>query len=93
MGTGLAASGAGMAAAGVVVATGGAALPAIAAAALAGLGAGAASEGVAAAASPDVKPDEEKAVAVLIVAAANTDHVERAKGVLRNASALRVWEE
>jgi hypothetical protein len=93
MGTGLAASGAGMAAAGVVVATGGAALPAIAAAALAGLGAGAASEGVAAAASPDVKPDEEKAVAVLIVAAANTDHAERAKGVLRNASALRVWEE
>jgi mevalonate pyrophosphate decarboxylase len=93
MGTGLAASGAGMAAAGAVIATGGAALPAIAAAALAGLGAGAASEGVAAAASPDVVPDEEKAVAVLVVAAANVDQAERAKGVLRNTSALRVWEE
>ncbi|MFH5925973.1 hypothetical protein [Roseomonas xinghualingensis] len=93
MGTSLAASGAGMAAAGVVIATGGAALPAIAAAALAGLGAGAASEGVAAAADPDVKPDSEKPAAVLIVSAANVDQAERAKGILNNASALRVWDE
>ncbi|WP_458093855.1 hypothetical protein [Roseomonas sp. WA12] len=93
MGTGLAASGAGMAAAGAVIATGGAALPAIAAAAIAGLGAGAASEGVASAAAPDVKPDSEKAVVSLVVDAANADQAERAKGVLRKVSALRVWEE
>jgi hypothetical protein len=93
MTTGLAASGAGMAAAGVVIATGGAALPAVAAAAAAGLGAGAAAEGVASAASPDVKPDEEKAVGVLIVSVDSTDQAERAKGVLRKVGATRVWEE
>ena len=91
--TGLAASGAGMAAAGVVIATGGAALPAIAAAAVAGIGAGAATQGAAVAANPDVVPDSEKAAAVLTVNATNTDQVERAKGVLRNSSAIRVWEE
>ena len=93
MTTGLAASGAGMAAAGIVIATGGAALPAVAAAAIAGLGAGAASEGVATAAAPNVVPDSEKAVVSLIVSAANVDQAERAKGVLGNTSALRVWEE
>ena len=93
MGTGLAASGAGMAAAGAVIATGGAALPAIAAAAIAGLGAGAASEGVASAAAPDVRPDAEKAAVSVVVNCANADQAERAKGVLRKVSALRVWEE
>jgi hypothetical protein len=89
----LAASGAGMAAAGVVIATGGAALPAVAAAAVAGLGAGAVTEGVATAASPDVRPDEEKAAAVLVVSPANVDQAERAKSVLNKVSAIRVWEE
>lgn len=93
MGTQMAAAGAGMAAAGAVVATGGAALAAIAAAAIAGIGVGAAGEGVAAAANADVKPDSEKAVASVVVAAANADQAERAKGVLRKVSALRVWEE
>ncbi|MBI0536027.1 hypothetical protein D9599_10625 [Roseomonas sp. KE2513] len=93
MGSSMAATGAGMAAAGAVVATGGAALPAIAAAAIAGLGAGAASEGISAATGADVKPDSEKAAAVITVTPATTDQAERAKGVLRKVSALRVWEE
>jgi len=93
MGTSLASAGAAMAAAGLVVATGGAALPAVAAAAAAGVGAGAASQGVAAAATPDVVPDSEKAVAVVTVDAANTDQAERAKGVLGKVSAMKVWEE
>lgn len=93
MGSSMAASGAGMAAAGAVVATGGAALPAIAAAAIAGLGAGVASEGVSAATNVDVKPDAEKAAAVVTVTPTTADQSERAKGVLRKVSALRVWEE
>ena len=93
MGSSMAASGAGMAAAGAVVATGGAALPAIVAAAVAGLGVGAASEGVAAAASPDVKPESEKAAVSIIVSTANADQSARAKGVLPKVSARKVWEE
>lgn len=93
MGSSMAASGAGMAAAGVVIATGGAALPAIAAAAIAGLGVGAAGEGISAATGTNVKPDTEKAAAIVTVAAATADQAERAKGVLRKVSALRVWEE
>ncbi|MBP0446632.1 hypothetical protein J8J14_17800 [Roseomonas sp. SSH11] len=89
----LAGSGAGMAAAGAVVATGGAALVAIAAAAIAGIGAAAATEGVASAASPDVKPESEKAAAAVVVAAADTNQAERAKGVFNKSSALRVWQE
>ncbi|MCR0984749.1 hypothetical protein [Roseomonas populi] len=93
MGTSIASAGAAMAAAGVVVATGGAALPAVAAAAAAGLGAGAVTQGVSNAATPDVVPDSEKAVAVLTVNVANADQAERAKGVLRKVSAIKVWEE
>ncbi|WP_424139238.1 hypothetical protein [Roseomonas chloroacetimidivorans] len=93
MGAQLAGSGAGMAAAGAVIATGGAALAAIAAAAIAGIGAAAASEGVASASSPDVKPDSEKAVAAVVVAAADTHQAEMAKGVFSKTSALRIWEE
>jgi len=93
MGSSMAASGAGMAAAGAVVATGGAALPAIAAAAIAGLGAGVASEGVSAATNVSVKPDAEKAAVVVTVTPNSADQSERAKGVLRKLSAIRVWEE
>ncbi|MFC0385260.1 hypothetical protein [Muricoccus vinaceus] len=93
MGSSMAAAGAGMAAAGAVVATGGAALPAIAAAAVAGLGAGAASEGVSAASGTNVKPESEKAAAVVTVTPATADQSVRAKGVLGKLSAIKVWEE
>ncbi|UFN47643.1 hypothetical protein LPC08_16700 [Roseomonas sp. OT10] len=91
--TGTAAAVAGLATAGVVVATGGAAIPALAAAAAAGVGAGGLSEvaSQATGTAPDAASDSARAI--LVVAPANVDQAERARGILRKVAALKVWEE
>jgi len=93
MRTSMAAAAVGMAAAGVVVATGGAALPAVGAAVAAGAGAGGLSEVAAQATGTESTAASEHGQAIVVVKPANVDQTERARGILRKTSAIKVWEE